>query len=186
MMKKYLITSREFYTDTPAIFRNILHQQFQIHMPDFALYRDKSNPNYKTQAHHFVEVCQQFENIKGFLHQDIELAKELGAYGVHLTSSQFDTIKKAKDLGLQVVISTHTHQEVLQATALGADYVTYSPIFPSPHKGQPKGIEDLKALVQKSDIKIFALGGIISQEHIEQLQSTDVYGFASIRYFYEG
>ena len=42
MLKKYLITSREFYTDTPAIFRNILHEQFAQHLPDYALYRDKN------------------------------------------------------------------------------------------------------------------------------------------------
>ena len=48
-MKKYLITSREFYTDTPAIFRSLLHEQFTGYMPEYALYRDKSNPNYSIQ-----------------------------------------------------------------------------------------------------------------------------------------
>ena len=67
-MKKYLITSREFYTDTPAVFRNILSQQFKIHTPDYALYRDKSNENYDIQAEHFVEVLVSFEGIKNFIH----------------------------------------------------------------------------------------------------------------------
>ena len=183
-MKKYLITSREFYTDTPAIFRNILHEQFQIHMPDYALYRDKSNPNYDIQAAHFVEVCTQFENIKSFIHQKPDLAKELNATGVHLTSKQFDEIPHAKSLGLEVIISTHTKEEVKRAQNLGADIVTYSPIFDSPGKGEPKGIGNLKELLKKVDIDIFALGGIVKYWHVESLKEIKPYGFASIRYFY--
>lgn len=183
-MHKYLITSREFYTDTPAVFRSILHEQLKKHLPTHALYRDKSNPSYKVQAAHFIEVCSQFEDIKSFIHRDANLAKELNATGVHLTSTQFEEISHAKELGLEVVISTHTHEEVLQAQKLGADYVTYSPIFSSPGKGEPKGVDDLKALLEICDIDVFALGGVVSDEQIDMLRGTEVFGFASIRYFY--
>ena len=183
-MYKYLITSREFYTDTPAIFRNILHEQFREHMPNYALYRDKSNPNYNIQAAHFVEVCSQFQGIKSFIHRDADLAKELNAVGVHLTSTQFDKIEYAKSLGLEVIISTHTHDEVLKAQELGVDAVTYSPIFSSPGKGEPKGIEDLKELLNKCSVKVFALGGIVEQKQVSEIEKTEAYGFASIRYFY--
>ncbi len=183
-MHKYLITSREFYTDTPAIFRNILHEQLQEHTPSFALYRDKSNPDYAIQAAHFVEVCSQFESVKSFIHRDADLAKKLNAVGVHLTSTQFDKIEYSKSLGLEVVVSTHTKDEVLNAQEKGADYVTYSPIFTSPNKGEPKGVEDLKELLQECSIKVFALGGIVSDEQIKEIQKIDAFGFASIRYFY--
>ena len=44
----------------------------------------------------------------------------------------------------------------------GADYITYSPIFESPGKTNFKGIEKLKQTLEKnSEIKIFALGGIV-------------------------
>ena len=76
-MHKYLITSREFYTDTPAVFRSILREQFITHLPDYALYRDKTNPHYDTQAEDFVDVCNQFEGIKSFIHQKTDLAKNL-------------------------------------------------------------------------------------------------------------
>ena len=183
-MKRYLITSREFYTDTPAIFRNILHEQFREHSPDYALYRDKSNPNYDIQAAHFVEVCSQFQGIKSFIHRDADLSKELNAVGVHLTSTQFDKIKYAKSLGLEVIISAHTHDEVLEAEKLGADAVTYSPVFSSPGKGKPKGIEDLQELLKKCSIKVFALGGIVEEKQVVEVAETKAYGFASIRYFY--
>jgi len=183
-MKKYLITSREFYTDTPAVFRNILHEQFSMHNPDFALYRDKSNPNYDTQAAHFVEVCNQFEDIKSFIHQKVDLALNLGAFGVHLTSKQFDKIEYAKSKGLKVVVSTHSLDELKKVQELGADYATYSPIFDTPNKPLAKGVDNLIDVLNQVDIKIFALGGIISQKEVELLEQTPVYGFASIRYFY--
>jgi len=184
MLKKYLITSREFYTDTPAVFRSILHEQFVKHLPDYALYRDKSNPNYATQAEHFVEVCSQFEGLKAIIHQDVALAFKLQAYGVHLTSTQFEEVEKAKELGLCVIISTHSEAEVMNAERVGADYVTYSPIFITPNKGEPKGIEELQRVLQGRRIKVFALGGIVRQEEVDAVEKTTAYGFASIRYFY--
>ena len=182
-MKKYLITSRQHHTDTPAVFRSILQEQLKKHFPDFALYRDKQNPHYVTQADHFLDVCRNFQGLKSFLHQDCTLAAKLGATGVHLTSQQFDSIAYAKDLGLEVIISTHTHDEVDIAEDMGADYVTYSPIFTTPGKGEPKGVEDLREIVRATNIKIFALGGIVTQKEIEALEQSDVFGFASIRYF---
>jgi len=183
-MQKYMITSREFYTDTPAVFRAILHEQMQIHQPSYVLYRDKSNPDYDSQAEYLVQVCSQFENVKSFLHQKPTLAKELGATGVHLTSKQFHMIKEAKELGLEVIISTHTHKEVLEAQELGVDAVTYSPIFASKGKGEAKGVDDLKELLAKCNVKVFALGGIVSDTEVKEIAKTSAYGFASIRYFY--
>ena len=185
-MKKYLITSRQFYTDTPAVFRKILHERIKTHLPEFVLYRDKNNPAYALQAEHTVETCRQFEGVKSFLHQDPKLASSLGADGVHLTSKQFDLIKSAKDLGLEVCVSTHTIEELQMVEELCADYATYSPIFPTPTKGEPKGVEGLKKALQSVEkLKIFALGGIVSDLHVKKLEEVAPYGFASIRYFYE-
>jgi thiamine-phosphate pyrophosphorylase len=184
MLHKYLITSREFYTDTPAVFRRVLHEQFVKHLPEYALYRDKTNPNYAIQAEHFVEVCAQFEDIKAIIHSDVTLAFKLRAFGVHLTSKEFDEIARAKELGLRVIISTHSKEEVLKAEKLGADYVTYSPIFTTPNKGEPKGIADLEKLLEMTNLKVFALGGIVNEEEVNAISKTKAYGFASIRYFY--
>jgi len=183
-MKKYLITSKEFYTDTPELFSDKLRKQFQKHTPDYALYRDKANPNYNALTADFVSVCSEFKNVKSFIHRDADVAKELNAVGVHLTSTQFDKIEYAKSLDLEVIISTHTHEEVLKAEALGVNAVTYSPIFASPGKGEPKGVDDLKELLKKCTIKVFALGGIVEKEQIEEIEKTTAFGFASIRYFY--
>ena len=93
-------------------------------------------------------------------------------------------ILKAKELGLYVIISCHTFEDIQKAINNQANAVTYSPIFETPNKGTPKGIEALKEVVDKfPNINIIALGGIINAEQIEQISKTKAYGIASIRYF---
>jgi len=171
MLQKYLISAEPSY------------MQLRKHMPDFALYRNKETSEYAFKAENFVQMAHNFKNMRCFLHRDYLLADCLNATGVHLMSTQFEDIIKAKSLNLEVIISTHTQEEVLEAKALGADYVTYSPIFETPNKGEPKGIEDLKELCSSVDMKVFALGGIVTQEQINAIDTSGAYGFASIRYF---
>ena len=152
-------------------------------LPDFVLFRDKQTTQYASLAQVFVDTCIAYKIPKILLHGDYALAHKLRAHGVHLTSTQFDVIAKAKDLNLYVIVSTHSHEEALKAQELGADAITYSPIFPSPNKGIPKGLEDLKQIVDKIRVPIFALGGIVSQEQINEVEAVGAYGFASIRYF---
>lgn len=182
-MKSYLITDPSLYGSTSDALESSLTAVFSKTVPDFALFRDKQTSNYATLAQTFITVCHHHKVPKVLLHGDYALAHALKADGVHLTSAQFDTIRGAKSLGLYVIISTHTREEALRAEKLGADAITYSPIFPSPGKGEPKGLEDLKEIVDKIEIPIFALGGITSEEQINAVAATGAYGFASIRYF---
>ena len=150
---------------------------------DMIVYRDKSNMDYAKNAKLFLDEAKKYFFSKVLLHSDYRLAYELGADGVHLKSTQFDEIKRAKDLGLFVVISTHTKEEALNAQNLGVDMITYSPIFSTPNKGEPKGVDELKKLIDFLDIPVIALGGIISQEQISLCKKSGAVGFASIRYF---
>lgn len=182
-MKSYLITDPLFYGHSAQTLSNQLKSVFDRHSPDFILFRDKETPFYAELARTFIDVCRDNNIPKVLLHGDGLLAHKYGADGVHLTSHQFFEIAHAKSRGLYVVVSTHTHMQALMAQELGADAVTYSPIFPSPDKGEPKGLEDLKQIVDKISVPIFALGGILSQEQINEVEAAGAYGFASIRYF---
>ncbi len=179
----YLITDRRYYTDTPAVFRKNVHAAFVRHLPEYALYREPHNPDYALMAEHFLETCAQFPDIRGLLHRDIDLAKRLNAYGVHLTSRQIGETAEAKAAGLFTVVSTHTPEEIERAKALGADAVTYSPVFETPGKGAPKGLEDLKEIAGRIDLPVIALGGIVGPEQVEAVKAAGAAGFASIRYF---
>ena len=150
---------------------------------DMIVYRDKSTIMYAEKAKRFIDECKKYSFQKVLLHTDYELAHELNADGVHLKSIQFDEIKKAKALGLFVVISTHTKEETLNAQNLGADIITYSPIFFTLNKGEPKGVKELKQLTALLDIPVIALGGIVSEEQIDLCEQSGAKGFASIRYF---
>ncbi len=183
-MKKYLITSPHFYTDVPAIFTQKLEAQIVKHHPNFVLLRDKETPNYTALADAFAEVMQKYPHIKAFVHDSIELACRLEIAGVHLSGKNFHKIQEAKTKTREVIVSTHTKEEVQKAQALGADYVTYSPIFSTPNKGVPKGVEDLEALLEETSMKVFALGGIVNEREVRFIAETKVYGFASIRYFF--
>lgn len=179
-MKSYLITDPSLYSSNPKIFSKKLLSIIQAKSPDFICIRDKVTDNYKDIA---LEVKKDIQHKKILLHTDYNLAYELGFYGVHLPSNRFDDIQKAKEFGLHVIVSTHTLEEALHVKKLGADYITYSPIFSTPNKGIPKGLENLKEINGKINMNCFALGGIIDEEQIEACERTGVYGFASIRYF---
>jgi len=182
-VRSYLITDPAYYGSTASAITSKIKDVALNHKIEFICYRDKKSKNYNKLAADFIRTCRELavENI--FLHTDYMLSHALKADGVHLSSSSFDEIKKAKELGLKVIVSTHSLDEAICAQEEGADFITYSPIFETPNKGDPKGLEDLKEIVDKMQIKIFALGGIVTQSHVDQLKNSDVYGFASIRYF---
>ena len=182
-MKHYLITDPTFYGSTSDALESALDVIYSHTLPDFALFRDKQTAYYRDLAQTFVAVSRSYRISRVLLHGDYLLAHELKADGVHLTSTQFHEITEAKKLGLYVLISTHTHEEALNAEELGADAITYSPIFYSPNKGEPKGLEDLKEIVAKIRVPIFALGGITTEEQIKAVEECGAFGFASIRYF---
>ena len=150
---------------------------------DMIVYRDKSTPNYQNNASLFLAEAKKQNFSQILLHSDYKLAHRLKADGVHLTSSQSSDIQKAKALGLFVVVSTHSSEEALEAQKLGADLVTFSPVFTTPNKGEPKGVGELENVLSKLSIGVIALGGIVSSEQIEVCRNSGAFGFASIRYF---
>ena len=183
-MIKYLITDPKYYTNDEKKFEEILINVLDKQQIEIACFRDKESSNFEELAKVFIKICKE-KNIKEILlNGNYLLAYELNATGVHLTSTQFDEIKKAKDLGLYVIISCHTFEDIQKAVDYKANTVTYSPIFETPNKGIPKGIEVLKEAIDKyNNINIIALGGIINEKQIEQISKTKAYGIASIRYF---
>ena len=85
---------------------------------------------------------------------------------------------------MYTIISCHNYKDIEEALKYHINAVTYSPIFETPNKGEPKGLSKLRETIQVfEDLDIIALGGIINDKQIEQIKKTDAFGFASIRYF---
>ena len=95
---------------------------------------------------------------------------ELGADGLHLPLDVLREWRAASGRrsapragAVQLVgASAHSAAEIAEATALGADYATLSPIFATACKpgAAPLGTAALAAVCKESPLPVFALGGI--------------------------
>jgi thiamine-phosphate pyrophosphorylase len=150
---------------------------------DMILYRDKQNTHYTDNAKKFIDTAKRYDFDKILLHNDFILADTLKADGVHFSSDNSNKIPLAKQAGLFVILSTHTLQEAQRAEALGADMITFSPVFDTPGKGAPVGLDKLSEVVSSVSIPVIALGGILTEEQIKACENAGAEGFASIRYF---
>jgi thiamine-phosphate pyrophosphorylase len=181
-LQRYLITDPDYYGESPDRFQKSIEEAKDF---DFILYRDKKSLNYRKFAKIFSDVLKGRGIERFLIHQDIHLAHELSAFGVHLTSTQFDKIKEAKLLNLFTIISCHSIEDIEMAVQSGVDAVTYSPIFETPNKGLPVGIVQLETVVKMfPNLRIFALGGVQSEIELNELKKVNgLFGFASIRFF---
>lgn len=97
------------------------------------------------------------------VHDDIDAAIATGAGGVHLPSgSDPAAVRLRLPRGL-IGVSAHAPAEAAALLAGKADYVTLSPIFPSPSKpeyGPPLGLGALREAVALSGGAVIALAGI--------------------------
>lgn len=180
----YLITDPKYYSNNLDKFEKKLREVLNSKKVNMATFRDKESKNFEELATVFVKVCKEFKIQNILINTNYKLAKKLGAHGVHLTSKQFDKIKKAKALDLYTVISCHNYKDIENAQKQHVNAITYSPIFESPGKTDPKGMAKFRQTVRVyEDLDIIALGGIIDESQVEQISKTRAYGFASIRYF---
>lgn len=114
-----------------------------------------------------------------------DIAKAAGADGVHLTSYSVraDVIRRSFGGDFLIGVSTHSIGEILEARRGGADFATFGPVYASPGKGEPRGIEALREVcLEAGDFPVLALGGI-DAENIELVISAGAAGFAAIRFF---
>ena len=121
---------------------------------------------------------------KLLINDRIDIAMAVNADGVHLPSNSF-TPKDARNLlGRErlIGVSSHSEEEAVRAEKEGADFISFSPVYYTASKaayGKPQGIERLKAVCNKIDLPLFALGGIVA-ENISDVMSTGAYGVAMI------
>ncbi|WP_086248421.1 thiamine phosphate synthase [Campylobacter vicugnae] len=175
-MIKYAISDPKFYSNLDYAFNNFI----RLKEANMLLFRDKSSNNYNSIAQEFIKF--RSNNRKFLLQNNINLACKLGFDGIHF-SSNFIHLLKDTPSNLIKIASTHNIKEIELANQYGADFITFSPIFATPNKGEPKGLEALKEAVKISKAKVIALGGIMSAEQICAVMKCGVAGFASIRYF---
>ncbi|RBA31620.1 dGTP triphosphohydrolase [Acinetobacter junii] len=121
-----------------------------------------------------VDVWQQFNTV---LQEKIKT--------VHLKQSQLMQLKKG-DLVVakRYIAACHDAVSLQHAHQIGCDAIFLSPVNPTATHPNSKvlGWDGFAALAQKSDIPVFALGGVAPAD-LEQAQKHNAYGLAGIRQF---
>ena len=112
-----------------------------------------------------------------------DLAIAAGADGVHLPADGIPTAILRRRFGDALLIgrSTHTVDDVAREAQSGADYVTFGPVFASPGKGEPIGLDALAAAAEQG-IPVLALGGVGIAE-LPRVATAGAAGAAGIRLF---
>jgi thiamine-phosphate pyrophosphorylase len=117
-----------------------------------------------------------------------DLALAAGAQGVHLPSDEVSTerLRRAYPRPFLIGRSTHHVNEIRRELAMGADYATFGPVYPTPSKerfGPPAGLRALKEAVLPG-LPILALGGV-QLESLHALRGAGAHGAAGIRVFFD-
>lgn len=112
----------------------------------------------------------------------LDVALAARAHGVHLPSGSPPPAvwRQITPPGFLIGVSCHTPDDIRAAE--GADYVVYGPVFPSPGKGAPIGLDGLARGVEAASMPVLALGGVDEGNAAECL-ARGASGIAAIRLF---
>ena len=113
-----------------------------------------------------------------------ELAKEIGADGVHLGGEDASIEQSRTLLGSEAIIGVSCYNQIergINAVRSGADYVAFGTPYNTPTKPdrEPTSIEILNQAVKLINIPIFAIGGI-TKDNVKPILKTGVDGIAVI------
>lgn len=114
-----------------------------------------------------------------------DVALAANADGVHLTANSLSAkvIRQNFPASFIVGVSTHSLADVLQAKNDAADFAVFSPIFSTPNKGEPQGLEKLREICREArEFPVIALGGV-DESNFESALTAGARGVAAIRSF---
>ena len=114
---------------------------------------------------------------------DVELAKEIDADGVHIGQSDLALVEARRVLGPDKIIgvSAHSVAEAIEAERNGADYLGVGSVFTTSTKLDAEAVSKatLKEICEAVSIPVVAIGGI-QKDNMLQLKGTKVDGVAVV------
>ncbi len=131
-----------------------------------------------------ISLVHEF-GAKILLNNDVELAKKLGADGVHLPSAALLKLLQ-KPEHLMVAASCHNTAELAHAQKLGLDFVVLSPVNPtrSHENVATLGWQNFTQFIESIEIPVYALGGM-TLENLPQALQAGARGIAMQRAIWE-
>jgi|GEM_PF-261383 len=145
--------------------------------------RDKTLP--PRQRHAFARqvmaLAARHAQVVVLINDDQELARTVGAGGVHLSSQQLWQIERRPDFA-RVAASCHGAADLARAAGLGLDFVVLGPLLPTASHPGTAGIgwSAFTQLVERSSLPVYALGGL-QPEMLETARSRGGHGIALLR-----
>lgn len=141
-------------------------------------FRDK-NSKYeikKSTALKLQTLCKKYNTLL-IINDDVVLAKEISADGVHLGRDDMDIDMARKILGDKIIgVSCYNNlEDAITAEIMGADYIALGSFFNSPTKPEARkiAIDLLPIAKSKLNIPVVAIGGI-TPENGKQLVDNKV------------
>jgi thiamine-phosphate pyrophosphorylase len=130
-------------------------------------YRDKNPKDAKLLAKELVKLCHEYQ-IPLIVNDNIDLALQVSADGVHLGADDGSVVEARQRLGTRAIIGVSCYDSVataLDAQQQGADYVAFGRFFPSSSKplATPAQLSTLRKAKQVLTIPIVAIGGILPE-----------------------
>lgn len=179
-MKRYYITDRKQLGGAEALIRNIASQSDAV---DLIQIREKD-----LSARVLFELVARAVAVRGrakiLVNGRTDIAIAAGADGIHLPSGSIAPflLRQIVSRGFLIGVSCHSTEEVQRAEREGADFVVFGPVFETPGKREPLGLNALTAACSTVRIPVFALGGI-DETNAADCVHRGAAGIAGIRMF---
>lgn len=144
--------------------------------------KELAESSYREEAGRIRDLCRSWK-VPFVINDNVELAAELDADGVHVGQSDLEAETARRILGPDKIIgvSVKTVEQALKAQAAGAAYLGVGAVFPTQSKQDADSItrDALTGITRAVEIPVVAIGGI--QEHnIMELTGCGVDGVAVI------
>jgi thiamine-phosphate pyrophosphorylase len=123
-------------------------------------------------------------NAKLFINDRVDIVLAVDADGVHLGYNSLPLYKVRRLIGEKklIAVSCHNLVQAITAQEMGADFITFGPIFYTPSKapfGDPVGLKKLEEVTSLIEIPVFGLGGIM-QDNAHEVIRAGAHGIALV------
>lgn len=144
--------------------------------------KELDQKDFCAEAIQIKKLCAQY-HVPFVINDNVELAKEIDADGIHVGQSDMEAGDVRKRIGPDKIlgVSAETVEQAVLAEQCGADYLGVGAVFPTGSKADAEAVDFvvLKEICQSVHIPVIAIGGI-TKENLLQLSGSGICGIAVI------